>query len=395
MRRALAACASLLLVAAGSSKTSDALDDIKEPPGVVLMSGTQQTTVKLKIEPVRTRAITEPVRVPGTVAFDQDHVAVLHPLAQAQVTRLLVQPGDKVRAGQALAELLMPSLANTEMSLAVARAAEREARTGVAVAADALRRGEILARDGSLSRAEAEQRRLALAQANAKAEAARASAAALKAEVARLDPGDSPGVARLVTPIAGVVVTVGVTPGELVNTAGGAFTVADLSVVQVLARVPEAQVPLVAVGEPATVEIGAGGADSGPDGGSGRTWEGDVVGLGAQVDPATRTLAARIRLANEDFALRGGMAVTVTLTSSRGRDDVTVPAGAVQMVGDKRVAFTALGGDLFKAHELTLGVQRPDWVEVRKGLSVGDPVVTTGSFELKALLQKAMLKDGG
>jgi cobalt-zinc-cadmium efflux system membrane fusion protein len=89
------------------------------------------------------------------------------------------------------------------------------------------------------------------------------------------------------------------------------------------------------------------------------------------------------------------MFVDVTITSDRGRDDVVVPAVAVQTVGDKRVAFTPLGADRFQSHDLTVGVERQDWVEVRQGLSAGDTVVTQGSFELKALLQKAMLGGAG
>ena len=89
------------------------------------------------------------------------------------------------------------------------------------------------------------------------------------------------------------------------------------------------------------------------------------------------------------------MFVDVTLTSDRGRDDVVVPSGAVQLMGDKRVAFTPLGGDRFQSHDLTVGVEQQDWVEVRKGLNAGDEVVTQGSFELKALLQKALVGGAG
>ena len=60
-------------------------------------------------------------------------------------------------------------------------------------------------------------------------EAARARVASLQAEVERLNPGEAPGTARLVSPLAGVVVSVGVTPGELIDPTGAAFTVADLS----------------------------------------------------------------------------------------------------------------------------------------------------------------------
>ena len=391
MRQAAVALAALLIAAAAPADKGDKGTKPQDPPGVVRMTQEQQGTIKLQTARADRRPITEPVHVPGTVAFDQGHVALLRPLAQARVVRLLAQPGDAVRAGQPLAELDIPSLVNAEEGLAAAEASVREAEAGVAVARDSLRRGEILARDGSLARAEAERRRLVLAQAVAALDAARARVTALRAEVARLDPGKTPGVATLASPIAGVVVSVGVTPGEFVDSAGGsnggsAFTVADLSVVLVLAQVPEASAPLVAVGDPAQVRLTSGGD---------RVWTGRVIALGAELDPQARTLSARVQIANVDGALRAGMLVDVTLTSDRGRDDVVVPAGAVQTVGGKRVAFTPLGGDRFQSHDLTIGVERQDWIEVRSGLSAGDTVVTQGSFELKALLQKAMAGGAG
>jgi len=371
-----------LCLALGAAKDEPAP---KDPPGVVRMTAEQQKTIKLQTARADRRPITEPVNVTGTVAFDQGHVAVLRPLAQARVLRLLAQPGDTVRAGQPLAELDIPSLSTAQAGVASAQASMREAEAAVAVARDSLRRGEALARDGSLARAEAERRRLVLAQAEAAAEAVKARGGALQAEVARLNPGAKPGAGSLSSPIAGVVVSVGITPGEFVDTTGGAFTVADLSVVLVLAQVPEASAPLIAVGDPARVRVATGD----------RSWDGKVVAIGAALDPQARTLPARIQLANPDGALRSGMFVNVTLTSDRGRDDVVVPSGAVQLLGDKRVAFTPMGGDRFQSHDLTVGVEQQDWVEVRKGLSAGDEVVTQGSFELKSLLQKAMLGGAG
>ncbi len=351
-----------------------------------MMSQEQQRTVGLQTARAQRRPITEPVRVPATIAFDEGHVAVLRALAPARVIRLLVQPDDEVHAGQALAELDIPSLITEEENLASARASSHEAEAGVAVARDAVRRGEILARDGSLARAEAERRRLVLAQVQASAESARNHVEALRTQVDRLHPGSEPGDATLVSPIGGIVASVGATPGELIDTTTNSFTVADLSVVVAMAQVPEASAALVQAGGSAKVRMT-------PD--SGRTWNGHVVALGASLDPRARTLPARIILDNQDHALRAGMFVEATVTSDRGRDDVTVPAAAVQFVGDKRVAFTPLGGNRFQSHDLTLGVEQPDWVEVRKGLNAGDEVVTQGSFALKSLLQEAMLGGGG
>ena len=364
----------LLLSAAGSDHA---------PPGTVSMSPQQQHAMGLATTTAEQQAILQPVQVPGTIAFDPDHVAVLRPLAPERVTQLLAQPGQAVHAGQVLATVDIPSLVTAEDSLAAARAAAVEGQTAVAVSRESLRRGEILARDGSLAKAEAERRRLVLAQSTAALDANRSRAAALQAEVSRLSPDGSAGAARIVSPIDGVVANVGITPGEFLDAGTSSFTVADLSVVMALAQVPEDSAALVAVGDPVRVTL------------PGRSWNGRVASLGAELDPRSRTLPARVVLDNADSSLRAGMAVTMVITSHRKRDGVVVPAGAVQFVGDKRVAFTPAGGDRFESHELTLGVQQPDWIEVTHGLSPGDTVVTKGSFELKALLQERMLGNGG
>jgi multidrug efflux pump subunit AcrA (membrane-fusion protein) len=76
------------------------------------------------------------VRVPGTIGFDQGHVAVVRLLAAARIVRLLVQPDDTVHAGQPLATLEIPSLVKAQEELATARASVQEAEAAVEVAKD-------------------------------------------------------------------------------------------------------------------------------------------------------------------------------------------------------------------------------------------------------------------
>lgn len=359
-------------------------------PGVVTMTPDQQKTVGLQYASATERRITEPVHIPGTVAFAEDHTALLRPLAPSRVVRLLAAPGAAVQRGDRLAILDIPSLLEAQQQRAGMAAAVRQAESGVAVAQAALRRGVALAADGSLARAEAERRRYALAEAVAARDVAVANQASLDARIARLGPvtgpGSQPGEGALVAPISGTVARVGIEPGNFVDSSADAFVIADLSVVLVRAQVPEASVPLVHVGAPADIRLA---------GGDGRLWPATVSALDAALDPSARTLGARILIANPDGALRAGMFVDVTITSDRGHSSVVVPSTAVQLVGDKHVAFTPLDGGKFRSHELRLGVQLADTDEVQSGLQPGDRVVTKGSFELKALLQQDMLGGGG
>lgn len=355
----------------------------KAPPGVVTMSPEQQKTVQLTVEEATARPVVMLVHVPGTVAFAEDHISLLRPLAPSRVVRLLTEPGQSVRRGDVLAELDIPSLLDAEAQREGARAAVREAKAGAAVARAALQRGIVLAADGSLARSEADRRRVAVAQALASQDVAVSRLAMLEAQIGRLNPRGAAGRGVLLSPLDGTVAQVGIATGAFVDSAADAFLIADLSVVVVRASVPESEVALVAVGDPAAVRLAAGG--------DGRVWHGRVVGLDAAVDAQSRALNARIVVQNDDRALRAGMFTDVTLTSDRGRSGVMVPPAAIQMVGDRHVAFVPAGDNRFQSRDVTLGVERADMDEIRSGLQAGDRVVTKGSFELKSLLQQDLL----
>lgn len=351
-------------------------------PGMVKMTAEQQKTIGLKTAAAQREAITEPVRLPGLVSFDPLHVAVLRPFGEARVVRLLVQPGDMVVAKQPVVEVEMPGLTDLQQNLVASRASLRETEAGVGVASAALDRAIILARDGSLAWAEADRRRLVRAQAVAAEQTARARIASLETQISRLAPIGTTGLAALRSPIEGTVVALGITPGEVISPTSAAVTVADLQVVMVVAQIPESEVTKVAIGDPAEVSV---------TGNQGRSWTGRVATLGAQLDPQARTLPARIELANPDRTLRSGMYVNVLLTRSLNRQSIVVPSAAMQLIADKSYVFTPAGGDNFQSHEVQTGVRRQDTVEIRSGLTAGETVVTNGSFELKALLQQAML----
>lgn len=351
-------------------------------PDMVKMTAEQQKTIGLKTAQTRREAITQPVRLPGLVDFDPGHVAVLRPFGQARVVRLLVQPGDIVAANQAVVEVEMPGLTDLQQTLTASRASLRESEAGVAVANAALERAVILARDGSLAWAEADRRRLVRAQAVATEQTARARIASVETQIKRLDPVGTSGLAALRSPIEGTVVAVGITPGEVISTVSAAITVADLRTVMVVAQVPEGDATKIGIDDPAEIRV---------TGNQGRSWEGRVATLGAQLDPQARTLPARIEIANPDRTLRAGMYVDVVLTRSLNRQSIVVPSAAMQLIADKSYVFTPAGGDQFRSHEVQVGVSRQDSVEIRSGLTAGETVVTEGSFQLKALLQQAML----
>lgn len=356
-------------------------------PATVAMSAEQRRTVGLTVTEVAARPIVRANRVPGTIVFDPALVARLRPIAEARVVRLLVQPGETVASGAALAVLASPTVASAQETQIADRALLAEARVGVEVAQAALERGIVLARDGSLAWAEAQRRRLLLAQARANEASVQARMRAGSARLAELGAGEGVGTQRLTTPIGGVVALVGVSPGQVVGPAmaGDAFTVADLSRVDAMLQVPQDETAGLRVGEVAGVQLVSGGQ---------RGWAGRIVSIGAAIEAASRTLPVRIALDNPDGALRSGMFVTAMLYDPLGKDGPVVPPDCVQLIGSRHVVFSPAGEGKFSVREVRLGVQRQDWVEISHGLSVGDRVVTTGAFALKSVLQQQMLGSG-
>ncbi len=213
---------------------------------------------------------------------------------------------------------------------------------------------------------------------------AQANADMYRAQYERLAPaeGAAPGTSAIVTPLAGVVTSVGITVGEVVDTARDAFTVADPSRMLVLANLYGPDIAWVKTGDEADVDAPVPGHPH---------FAGQVGAINAALDPATNTAPARIEIANPADILRANMFVSVTISADLGRTGVTLPATAVQETEQGPIAFVRTGPNTFERRALKLGVRRSDWVEVEDGVADGETVATKGSFALKAILLRSLL----
>jgi membrane fusion protein, copper/silver efflux system len=180
---------------------------------------------------------------------------------------------------------------------------------------------------------------------------------------------------RLVTvtaPVAGVVLRRGVSVGTAVDPSTPLFTLADLSVVWVLAEVPEADAAAIHEGMSAVLDLDAAG---------GARIEAAVDFLYPTLSERTRTLRVRFEVPNPDGALRPGMYGTASFRAAQ-RPALTVPRDAVVETSDMQHVFVALGEGRFEPRPVRVGLRLPDRVEIVDGLEAGDPVVTAGVFLL-------------
>jgi Cu(I)/Ag(I) efflux system membrane fusion protein/cobalt-zinc-cadmium efflux system membrane fusion protein len=152
--------------------------------------------------------------------------------------------------------------------------------------------------------------------------------------------------------------------------------IADLSRLWLDARVFDADLPHVSLGQRAVVTIdGAGGAPRAAS----------VVLIQPRIDPETRSATVRLELDNADLALRSGMYATALFEVEIAPEALVVPREAVIDTGLRQVAFVALGGGRFEPREVALGEEGDGGrVQVLSGLAAGEEVVVSGQFLLDA-----------
>jgi cobalt-zinc-cadmium efflux system membrane fusion protein len=313
------------------------------------------------------------VQVTGTVAFDGDQsTTVLAPIS-GPVTRVLVQPGARVSAGQALAYVTSPDFAAAVADFRKAAATERN------LARIAKLDSSLFAND-ALARRDLEQAQTDAIAAHADREAALAQLRAFGLDRKTLDDlqaGREVGVveAAIRAPLPGTVVERLVSPGQLIEAGTTpAFTVANLSRMWVMASVFEADLPSVRVGDIAEISL-TDLAD---------TVSGRVDNIAAEVDPATRATSVRVVVPNPRGLLKKDMYVRVGLHSRRERQGILVPVGAVLRDDDNRpIVYVASDSLAFERRSITLGARQDSTYEVTAGLQPGDRVVTEGGLFLQ------------
>ncbi|ALA59326.1 putative Secretion protein HlyD [Nitrospira moscoviensis] len=192
----------------------------------------------------------------------------------------------------------------------------------------------------------------------------------------------------LVSPQAGTVIERTITPGELITPKDKAFTIADLSTVWILLDIYEQHLGAVKVGSEVEITV-----DAYPK----ERFRGKIVYLSYLLNPDTRTVDARVEIANPDRRLRPGMfaRAALILPSPQGDQQVlVVPQDAIQQVDEKSVAFVQERPGTYTVRPVLIGRRSGNDAEVLSGLTEGERTVTQGSFYLKSILLKERIAGG-
>jgi membrane fusion protein, multidrug efflux system len=271
------------------------------------------------------------------------------------INAVLVQEGERVRAGQVLARF---ESSQQEAGRRGAEADREAARSQLQTATWAAEQSAALFKAGAI----AEQEHRATQQAVVAAQAAVAASDA-RLRTASAVAGDT----RVVSPAAGIIDQRQVQPGERVSVSTPLFTLVRNETLELAANVPARQGNLVKPGQAVRLTL------------DGRTIESRVARVSPTVDPVSRSVTVYVRVPNALGLIKGNSFISGRVIGQRLGNALLVPTGAIrQAPGTEAAPFVwRIAGGALEKRNVRLGVvdDGAGVAEVKDGLSVGDRVI--------------------
>ena len=305
----------------------------------VTVSARVQQNLGVRTALVSEGSVSPQVSTVGSIAFNERDQVIVQARATGYVERLNVRATlDQVKKGQALAELYVPDwIAAQEEFLSVQRMRGTDLASLVDGARQRMR--QVGMNDGQIE---------------------------LVARSGRTQPRIT-----LVAPIGGVVTELAAREGMTVSAGTTLFRINGLATVWANAEVPESQAAMVRMG--ARVQARTPAAP-------GETFDGKVQAILPDVNPATRTLKARVELTNPTGRLVPGMFVSMQFTDTRADKTLLIPTEAVIQTGKRSVVMLAEDNGRFRPVDVEIGLESGGQTEIKRGLQAGQRVVVSSQF---------------
>ena len=301
-------------------------------------------SVAIAAHEVGHRDLARPLAVNAMVGA-REHVRV-HARTTGQIEQLPVETGDRVSAGDTLAQL---DMTEAQAELQRARALYDEAQLN-------FERAEELYQRDSISRAEFQREQSAHAVAESE----------LALWQARVDFG------RVSAPLDAMVTERYVEPGEHVQTQDSLFALADMTTLVAQFPVSERDVAYLEPGQSLPISV-----DAFP----GMTLTGEIRRVFPRAHPDSRRVPVEVALPDEAFeqGVRPGYLVRLETTIDRREDVLAVPTLAVgtEGTGDDGPFVYRVRDDRLERQAVEIGIVRDQWSEITSGLEAGDVILAT------------------
>jgi len=368
---ALAGCPSKQVSAAEQDSATSA----PRGPKTVKFDPKTLERLGIKVEQAGSQTGALDLEVPGSLEYNLDKYAEVGTLVDGRVTSINVKPGDKVKRGQVLATIVVPSIATAQAEFLAAEASAKIAKDNEARESALLERQLTTAREAEVAKGEALRSEAELGAAKARLQAL---------GVGRPGSGSSitgAGTLLMTAPLEGVVVRRDAVLGRFLQAKETAFVIADPRDLRASLNVYEADLPYFQIGQEAEISF-----DALP----GKTVKGKVVLVEPQVGKASRSARAYIDVQNADLNLRPGMFLraSLKLPEDAGAGRLLVAAPAVQPIGDDDVVFVEIQPGVFEVRKVVVARRTTQVAEIREGVTRGERIVVEGAFVLRGEVTK-------
>lgn len=307
---------------------------VKLSPGKIQRTG-------VKSEPAAQRVIRTLIRAPGVIQQDERRASIVSFRFEGFIDSVEnVTTGEHVHKGQPLMRIYSPNLSSA--------AAEYLSALNSAVGGQALKGA---------------RRRLENLGMPEKAIADLERTREISLSIPWLAPQDGEILER--TAVNGMRAA----PGDVL------FRIVDHRVVWVLVDVAERDLSPIAIGQKVDVR---------PRAYPNRIFSGQVALIYPHLNAQTRTARIRIELPNPDGLLRPDMYVDAEINTGSPEPVLTIPESAILDTGTKQAVFIDKGQGRFEPRDVVLGHRGDGYVEVREGITEGEPVVVSANFLIDA-----------
>jgi membrane fusion protein, heavy metal efflux system len=363
-------------VAEGKEK-KEGLEGYKEPASVK-MSAEMQKQNGVVVAPAKKQQLGGVISATGKFEANADRIAHVSPRISGKIVAVRASLGDSVAAGQSLA-----TLDSVELGEALSR--YHQSKTKLALAQSNMDRIKNLVEKKIAARKDILQAEtdFKIAQTELHTDEERLSLYGVSVSNLKVDGHKKP-LLPVRSPIGGVITEKHAIVGELSDPSKSLYSVADLSSLWVQLDINEKDLAKVHKGQAATVTVGAF-----PD----MKLKGRITYIADLLDESTRTVKARIEVANPGRKLKPEMFATVELVLPADSPPVlAVPEDTLQDLDGEKVLFVMAGnGTEFVARPVETGRVAGGAVEIVSGLKEGERYAVMGGFILKSELKKGEL----
>jgi RND family efflux transporter MFP subunit len=313
------------------------------------------------------------VTLPATTAAFE--AANIFARTSGYVEKRYVDIGDKVKAGDLLADIIAPELdhqiTQAKATLAQNQATLQQTQASRELAQVTNNRDSKLVTQGWLTLQQGDNDRLTLQAQQAAVAVAQSNIAAQEAQIRVLE--QEKAYQRVVAPFDGVITQRNIDNGSLV-TSGSTFmfTLQHPNVIRTQVFIPQDEAFGVAPGVDAVVRV-----PEIPD----RGFPGKVTRIASALQPGSRTLLTEIDVPNPDGALSPGIYCTVELYIPRKTPAMIIPADAV-VFDHNGLHVAVVENGIAHLQKITIARDFGTEVEVHEGVKAGDQVILNPMIDL-------------